>query len=232
MIISVIALLSIVVVALLIVQLGANALVLTGVSQAAARFQASSAFFGVGFTTKEAEMVVDHPVRRRIILYLIISGNIGLTSVMATLIVTMMRNDTAGFSLVLLLFLIVGGAVAFGLLMNFGWIKRPMDLVMTRVLKKAGVIEVLDYEVLLNLKEGFSVSEIEVVEGHRFANKALKESRPSDLGVVVLGIRQKEGGFVGAPDKDARIESGDVIMIYGADEVVARVGGMSDVTQG
>jgi hypothetical protein len=220
MIIPLIALLTIVVVALLVVQLGANALVLTGISQAAARFQASSAFFGVGFTTLEAEMVVDHPVRRRIILHLIISGNIGLTSALATLIVTMMRNDSSGFNFILLLFLIVGGAVAFGLLMNVGWVKRPLDVVMKKALKKAGVIEALDYEVLLHVKEGFSVSEVEVEEGHSFAGKALKDSRPSDHGLVVLGIHRKDGEFIGAPDKNQLIQVGDVVMIYGADKVV------------
>jgi len=220
MIVSVIALSAIVVVALLIVQLGANALVLTGMSQAAARFQASSAFFGVGFTTRESEMVVDHPVRRRIILHLIIAGNLGLTSALATLIVTMLRNDPEGFHILLLLFLIIGGAVAFGLLMNVGWIKRPLDLVMTRMLKKAGVIEALDYEVLLNVKEGYSVTEIEIGEDHPFAGKALMESRPSDHGIVVLGIHHEDGGFVGAPAKDEKIVAGDVVMIYGADRVV------------
>lgn len=85
---SLLALLAIVFISLLVVRIGTNALMLTGMSLTASRFQASSAFFGVGFTTSEAEMVVGHEVRRRIILHLIIAGNIGLTSAMATLIVT------------------------------------------------------------------------------------------------------------------------------------------------
>lgn len=215
-----IALLVIIVLALLVVQLGSNALVLTGMSQAAARFQASSAFFGVGFTTLESEMVIDHPVRRRIILHLIIAGNIGLTSALATLIVTMMRNDNEGLNFVLMLFLVVGGAVAFGLLLNVDLIKRPLDLLMTRSLTKAGVIRALDYELLLKIKEGYCVSELEIEEGHPLEGKALKESRPSDQGIVVLGIHHAGGGFVGAPDKDEVIRAGDVVMIYGADDVV------------
>jgi hypothetical protein len=43
-----------------------SALVMTGMARESARFQARSAFLGVGFTTGEAESVVDHPVRRRI----------------------------------------------------------------------------------------------------------------------------------------------------------------------
>ena len=45
----------------------AGALIATGVPPESAAFQARSAFSGAGFTTTEAENVVNHPVRRRII---------------------------------------------------------------------------------------------------------------------------------------------------------------------
>ena len=50
------ALLIIVAVALLIVRIGATALMMTGLSRDVAEFQAISCFFGVGFTTNEAEI--------------------------------------------------------------------------------------------------------------------------------------------------------------------------------
>ncbi len=54
--------------------------------------------------------------------------------------------------------------------------------------------------------------------------KSLKESRPSDNGIVVLGIYHKGGRFEGAPSKEAVIAPGDTIMVYGsekaADELV------------
>ena len=65
-------------VSLLVARVGTVALTLTGMSREAARFQARSAFFGVGFTTGEAEAVVGHPVRRRIIMWLILLGNAGV----------------------------------------------------------------------------------------------------------------------------------------------------------
>jgi len=216
------ALLALVVVALLLVQLGSNALVLTGMSQSAARFQAASAFFGVGFTTSEAEMVVNHPVRRRIILHLIITGNIGITSALATLIVTLLRNNPSGYIEVLLLGLLVLAAVGTGLLLNVRWIKSPLDRVMKRLLKDAGVVQALDYDVILNVRGGFAVTEVEILDGHPFAGRHLKESRPSDHGIIVLGVQRRDGSFVGAPDKEARLEVGDVAMIYGSDEATSR----------
>jgi hypothetical protein len=64
-IVGIIALLTVLVLSLLITRVATVALTMTGLSQEAARFQARSAFTGTGFTTKEAEDVVNHPVRRR-----------------------------------------------------------------------------------------------------------------------------------------------------------------------
>ena len=68
---AVLILLLILLVALLINRIATAALMSTGMSRQYAKFQARSAFTGVGFTTSEAEEVVSHPVRRRIVMILI-----------------------------------------------------------------------------------------------------------------------------------------------------------------
>jgi hypothetical protein len=218
------ALMIIVIVSLFVVRVGTNALVLTGMSHEAARFQAASAFFGVGFTTSEAEMVMRHSVRRGVILKLIIAGNVGLTSALATLIVTFVAKDNAegGSHLLQAVATIFGiGSVAF--LMNLKIIKKPVDALMIRYLKSSGVVRAMDYELLLKVEEGFSVSEVVMSPNHAWCGKKLMESRPSDSGVVVLNVRHANGDFTGAPDKDFQLNSGDELMIYGADDCVANV---------
>ena len=133
---SFIALLFIVAVSLLIVRLGANALILTGMSAAAAQFQAASAFFGVGFTTSEAEMVMRHNVRRRIILHLIIAGNIGLTSALATIIVSIMSTGGNTQDMATKLILTALGIIAIAIGMNLKIIKRQLDKIMCITLRK------------------------------------------------------------------------------------------------
>src|SRR3954462_15436638 len=59
----------------------------TGMSKHAARFQARSAFTGSGFTTRESESVVDHPVRRKVIMWLMLLGNAGLVAAAGSLII-------------------------------------------------------------------------------------------------------------------------------------------------
>jgi len=60
--VSVIVLLIILTLSILITRIATVALTLTGLSRDSARFQARSAFLGVGFTTIESESVVRHPV--------------------------------------------------------------------------------------------------------------------------------------------------------------------------
>ncbi|MFD2159511.1 TrkA C-terminal domain-containing protein [Rubritalea tangerina] len=210
---------------LLVVRLGTNALMLTGMSREAATFQSASAFFGVGFTTAEAEMVMRHSIRRKIVLRQIIAGNIGLTSALATLVVTFVQNDNAadGMSHWLQLLLTVFGIASLAFLLNLKVIKKPVDTLLMRSLQSSGMVRVCDYELLLRVEEGFSVSEVKVNASHPWCGRKLMESRPSDFGVVVLNVRHVDGRFTGAPDKDFRVQEGDELMIYGADADVARV---------
>lgn len=189
-----------------------------------ARFQAASAFFGVGFTTKEAELVVDHPVRRRIILHLIIAGNVGLTSALATLLVTFMSGEERG----------IGGTFgwlaitalltfALALIFNLQVVRAPLDRLMKWSLLRAGIGHICDYDYLLNLRDGYVIFDKEISKNHPWLDQALWETRPSDDGIVVLGIYREDGSFVGAPDKNTKVHFGDVLMVYGRDEDVKKV---------
>jgi Trk-type K+ transport system membrane component len=77
----------------LVMRVASVALRLTGLSDDVARFQALSAFTGTGFTTREAESIVNYPVRRRIVSSLMIVGNLGLVTVLATLVVSLVKTE-------------------------------------------------------------------------------------------------------------------------------------------
>jgi len=221
---SLFALLTIIFISLLVVRIGTNALVLTGMSLPASQFQAASAFFGVGFTTMEAEMVVEHPVRRKIVLHLIVAGNIGITSALATLIVTFVKEGSGDTGYLLLIFVVLFfGAATFYFLANTNFIRKPMDVVMRYTLKRAGVVRALDYETLLNVHHGYCVSDFSIEPNHSLAGKALFESRPNDYGIVILGVSKPDGTFIGTPNKNEIIEPGDIIMVYGSEEAVDKM---------
>ena len=74
----------IILVSFLMVRAAAIALMMTGMDEKGLRFQFLSAFSGTGFITKEAEFVMNHPLRRRIISWLMILGNAGIVTVIVT----------------------------------------------------------------------------------------------------------------------------------------------------
>jgi hypothetical protein len=214
---SIIALFVIAIVSLIAVRVGATALMMTGLSWDTASFQSYSAFFGVGFTTREAEMVVNHPVRRRIIRDLILAGNVGLTSGLATLVVTLMQ--TGGTSRMLM---VVGAlAVCVGLLLTLsrvGWLQRLLDRIIQHTLERAGMVRALDYELLLRIQHGYVVSEIEVLPDTVLAGRTLRESRAWDRGVIILAIKRNEEMVPGLPGPADMILAGDVLTAYGKEK--------------
>lgn len=76
--ISIVTLLIVLTLSILLTRIATVALTHTGLSRESAKFQARSAFTGVGFTTSESEKVVNHPIRRRILLMLMLLGNAGI----------------------------------------------------------------------------------------------------------------------------------------------------------
>lgn len=213
----IIALFVIAFVSLIAVRVAATALMMTGLSWDTASFQSYSAFFGVGFTTKEAEMVVNHPVRRRIIRDLILAGNIGLTSALATLVVTLTQSAGTRHLLLLLAAAVLGiGGMLF--VSRLGWLQKLLDRVIQYTLERTGMVRALDYELLLRIQHGYVVSEIEVLPDTYLAGRSLRDSRPWDRGVIILSIKRGEQFIPGLPGPGDLIEAGDVLTAYGKEQ--------------
>jgi hypothetical protein len=224
---SIVALIIITVLSLLVVRISSHALVMTGLSVDTARFQAVSAFFGVGFTTREAELVVNHPVRRRIIRDLIVVGNIGLTSALATVVVSFVAHENKLDRVLLKLSALVVALFLFWVLWKIRFFRTSVDWVILRSIERIGVVKALDYEVLLRAQHGYGVAECVLEPGHPLVGKTLAEVKLRNQGVVVLGIARvglndEPGVYIGAPHGEAMLLAGDVLTVYGRDADVRR----------
>lgn len=218
----IIALLTIAALSFLVIRVGATALEHTGLSRDAARFQALSAFFGAGFTTGESELVVNHPVRRRVIRDLIIIGNIGVISLLTTGVATATR-DAGGLALWARLLILLGGLVTLGLLTRSRWVMRLIDLTIRKTLEGTKLVHAMDYEKVLRTHEGYSVAELAIEPGSPLAGRTLEESRPREAGIAVLAISSASGGYVVSPKGDAVIGEGDTVLVYGADAAIEKI---------
>jgi hypothetical protein len=199
---------------LLVTRIAAMALMLTGMSREAARFQARSAFTGVGFTTGEAEEIVRHPVRRRIVMLLMLLGNLGVGAVVATLMLSLMKATESEYWWHKLLVLAVGLSLLWLAATN-RYLERHTNRVISWGLRYWGSFQVRDYVAILQLEGGYAVSELLVEPSDWLAEKTLIELKLPQEGVLVLGIHRAEGAFLGAPTGDREIHAGDTLILYG-----------------
>ena len=199
---------------LLITRIATEALTLTGLSRTSARFQARSAFTGTGFATSESEAIVQHPLRRRIIMWLMFLGNAGFITVISSLVLTFVSTSSTGDSISRLLYLLLGIGVLWLVATN-----RAFNRILTRLVRKAlrrwTDLDLRDYARLLHLKGKYQVTEIEVNEDNWLANKTLKQLRLADEGIAVLGIERSDRVYIGAPYGNTCIYPGDTLIVYG-----------------
>lgn len=203
----------VILVSLLITRVATVALTITGMAPETARFQARSALSGTGFTTSEAESVVNHPVRRRIVMGLMLIGSAGLVTVLATL---MLSFASAGGSQALdRIGLLLGGLIAVWLLARSRVVDRALSRVIARLLTRFTDLDARDYGALLHLADRYAVGEIAVREADWVAGRTLEELDLREEGVVVLGITLADGAWLASPTLDVHIRAGERVVAYG-----------------
>jgi hypothetical protein len=219
---AIISLLLVISLSILITRIATVSLTLTGLSRESARFQARSAFSGTGFTTTEAENVVGHPVRRRIILLLMLLGNAGIVTAVSALILGFVgqKGDT---SVWLKVGLLTGGICVLWALAQSQWVDRKLSRLIERALRRYTRLDVRDYSNLLHLGGEYRIAELVVEPGDWLADKTLAESRLRKEGVIALGIKRTDGTYLGAPKSDSKILAGDVLLLYGRDAALERL---------
>lgn len=209
--VALISMLAIVLLSVLITRVATVALSLTGMSRESARFQARSALTGVGFTTSEAEDVVGHPVRRRIVGGLMLIGSAGIVTAVSSLILSF--GGAHNQQRLARAAVLIGGLAVLWALSRSDWVDRRLSSVIGRVLRWRGY-DVRDYGRLLALQSDWAVSELVVEEDDWIAGRTLGELRLRDEHIDVLGIQKPNGEYIGVPHGERTIDPGDVLVLY------------------
>ena len=196
----------------LIVRGAAIALMLTGMDYRKAKFQALSAFSGTGFTTKEAESVVNHPRRRKIINRLIILGNAGVVTVIVTMTSSFVGSEGYQIPINIVVFLV--GVFIIYAIVSRQKVMQKWENYALKKLRKTSVFEEDATEDLLHFVEGYGLVRVFVKSDSDHINKSLAECRLKEMGLLMLGIeRAKE--WIPNPKGDEIIKEGDMLILYG-----------------
>ena len=210
---AILSLLMVILVSMVITRIATVALTATGLSRESARFQARSALTGAGFTTAESESVVRHPVRRRIVMWLMLAGSAGIAAVIGSIVLAFVQPEAqeAWWARLVVLGIGLVGLWAFA---TSRWVDRLITRTTMWALTRYTSIDARDYAHVLHLGRDYVITELAVPDGHWLAERRLDELNLRKEGVMVLGVARTDGGYLGVPTGDTVIRVGDTLVLY------------------
>lgn len=213
------SLLGVLAISLLVTRVATVVLTASGMSRESARFQARSALTGAGFTTTESETVVAHPLRRRVVMTLMLVGNVGFVASASTLVIGF-RGDAAGASWMRAIELATG-LILLVFLSNSPWVSRRLTALIARALRRWTDVQARDSLALADLGDGYVVSELAIDAYDWVTGRTIAELQLPEEGLLLLGINPNHADYVAYPDPDSRLASGDVVVLYGHTDAIA-----------
>jgi hypothetical protein len=220
---SVLSLIIIVSLSVLVTRFATMALIHTGLSRQAAEFQARSAFTGVGFTTRESERIVGHPVRRRIIMLLMLLGNVGIISVLASLVLAFVDEQATALDWLKKVGTLVGGIALLWGLSRSSLVNKALSRWIHSLLLKYTDIKVRDYAGILHLAGDYEITEMLVEKDHWMANRRLGQLSLRQEGLNLIGLEREDGKYLGLPSGDTLIMEGDTLIMYGRESALKQL---------
>ena len=200
----------------ILVRIASTIMRLTGLPDNVARFQSLSAMTGTGFTTRESELIVNYPIRRRVLMTLMIIGNIGLVSVVSTFVVAFSEIGPERASVVQQVFwftaalavnfLVIVNPVVDGLLCRFlSWV-----LVRTTNLGKRRFVR------LLSLEDDMTIAEHHLRLRHSIM---IGDLIPEHINLSVIMIRGAETKHPSHLGDEMEIEPFETAICFGKEDM-------------
>jgi hypothetical protein len=228
--IAILTLIFVIAISMLVTKIATIALIHTGMTRDRARFQARSAFTGAGFTTSESEVVVKHPVRRKIIMTLILLGNAGVVTAVSSLILGFVGGESTGNHVRNFILLFIGVSMLY-LATRSRRLDDLIEKLINRFIGKYTSLRPQKFETLMTVMEDFEVTEILVSDNTWLEGSCLKDLNLIDEGLLILGII-RDDIYIGVPRGRYEIQADDKLVVYGKADQIADLCNRSDKLEG
>ena len=197
----------------IIIEVLSIALKMTGLELYRARFQVISLITHTGFTTRESELITQHPTRRRLASILMLVSYIAQITLISVFLHVITANAEQ-LGLVLGIIAVMGLFVYFATRNRFfsTRINRFMEkLLRKRIMKD---IEKQQIDKVLKISPNYGIYEMIVDDKSPLCGKSLAETRLKDEYIQVLKV-DRGSATVDFPNASMVIESGDKLIVYG-----------------
>lgn len=218
---GIIVVIMVVFISVMVRKVAAVALRLTGLDKPTAEFQALSALTGTGFTTRESELVLDHPKRRQIISILMIIGNAGTVAVIAGLVSSFI-TVTSVWAVLRFGILVVALYLIYKIATHTR-ITRVLSRKIEKRLKDRFKLQRRAIDKVLDTGDGYGVAEITLDERSPSVGKTLATSELGKKKFLVLAIERQDENIPVARGNH-KLHAGDILICYGSFEEMGEIG--------
>lgn len=182
---------------------------LTGLEASVSRYQVISMLTNTGFTTDEAQLIIDHPVRRRLSMFLILFGAFSLAVVISS-ITNILSGDLRLKELmvinVVLLVILMTGKTPF--------IRERLKKKLNSEMEKKLEISELPIKDALYLDEADLVTDVVIEKNSKFVGIKAADLVERDEDISILFIKRGKVNIRNKLDEE-KIQEGDQLFIYG-----------------
>lgn len=189
---------------------------LTGLPIEKARFQVISLLTSTGFTTKESEIITQHPVRRKLAAWLMIFSYAS-TATFISLLIKILGNivinkESFGFT--------VGSVILFIIIVYFFQKSSMLEKLENKIEKflmtSNKFVRFLGGKTIVNVsaKKGYGIYHIYLSSTSKLVGKSIKESGLKEIEVQILNI-DKGDKLLNFPSPDYIFDKSDKLTVYG-----------------
>ncbi|MBN1621282.1 MAG: hypothetical protein JW871_01675 [Endomicrobiales bacterium] len=217
-----------IVISFIAVRIGAIAFEMTGLEWSLAKFQALSCFSGTGFTTQESELITGHTQRRKIASVLMVLGNAGLVTLIATFANTLRPNTllpnfklpfvdllfpSQMLPLVNLVIIVISIYLIYRVFSYAAFRKKLTKFIRKKILKNE-IIKPVSFEELFIATGNYGVSSVDICKESPVLNKTLLKAGLRKKDITILAI-ERESGIIPNPPADTEINLNDRLICFG-----------------
>ena len=202
----------VIIVSFLVVRVAATALMMTGMEEQRARFQALSAFTGTGFTTREAEIVINNPRRRRIVTWLMILGNAGIVTVIVS--ATSSIATSKGYQIPIAILILIAAIYLFYRLASHRGLTQKLERFIENRLLKLSAFQDTRTEDLFLVKEPYGLMRVFAVHDSPLIGKSISKAISPRSDTLVLAA-ERGRKWTHFPKSNTVIKNGDKLIVYG-----------------
>lgn len=196
-------------VTLFLCELFAILLKITGLDMEKARFQVISIITHTGFTTRESELISQHPIRRKMISYLMLLSYVSQATFFTLLFSAIKEND------LLYLLLLVGSIFLLLLIiLKTSNIILKFEPILTKFISKKWMktLSSKSLENILYINDEYEVIELIVNTSNPLCNIYLRDLTIDYIKILLI---DKGHEIIPTPNGSDFIEQGDRIVVYG-----------------